>query len=640
MAESEQDPIEQLKRQLDTPGQPEISLRRSPLRLGEDELPRVWEPPVAAGGTKLNTSMLKKILYLSILFCVAMGGLAAWALWRGDNTVKTGNVDLTIVAPALARAGEEIALEVALKNNNTIPLEFVDLILKYPPGTRLPGQVTETTRDRINLGTLAPGAEKRQSYKVLLFGEKGIKVPITASLEYRLADSNAIFDRSISREVEISDAPVSLKVTGEDSVNAGGLVELEVAVTSNATSILPAVAVVVKYPTGFVPATNEPAATQGNNVWVLKNLEPGEEEEIILRGTLGGQNNDAKTFRVEAGVPDPAGEPRVAVLYDLELVTIALSEPSVQLGIALNNNTAPEQVVGGQQSVSGQLKWLNSLAGSLEDVEVALTFNGTGFNPYTVSAPGGIFRATDRTLVWNKSSLGNLSTLASGATAELNFKFDTPKLGSGNEFIKNPTLELLATLKGRESVVGGDGKKEVVKVESTKRLKLNSTIGLASQAFYYTEEAGDRGPLPPKVGEETEYTIIWTVTNSSNDLREATVTATLPPYMKWLGFVGSQTETVKFSPIDSGGGELVWSLGSVRAGTGFGLGARQVIFRVGLTPALSQLGTAPVILSAPIMSAVDTFTGVTLKAAVSRPIDTNLSLFDSRFRLGQDKVVE
>ena len=176
---------------------------------------------------------------------------------------------------------------------------------------------------------------------------------------------------------------------------------------------------------------------------------------------------------------------------------------------------------------------------------------------------------------------------------------------------------------------------EPIETKASGRIKLNSIFQLATVALYHDGPFVNFGPLPPKVGAETTYTIIWSVINSSNAVREATVKATLPTYVRWLGAVSPTDESVTFNEST---GEVVWNLGLVEAGRGLVTAAREVAFQIAFRPSASQIDDAPVIIAAPTLAGIDTFTSDVL-TYTRRELDIRL-LNDSKFRPGDDRVIQ
>ena len=162
-----------------------------------------------------------------------------------------------------------------------------------------------------------------------------------------------------------------------------------------------------------------------------------------------------------------------------------------------------------------------------------------------------------------------------------------------------------------------------------------SRVALDARATYATGPLENTGPFPPRVEEPTTYTVVWTVSNTSNDLSDTKVSAALPSYVEWVGLVSPSTESVSFNNV---GGEVVWQVGTVSAGSGHNRPAREVAFQVRLVPSISQVGMSPVLIGAPTLTAHDVFTGTT-RRAVSRELTTAVSS-DPGYRSDDGKVTQ
>ncbi|MCX6713987.1 MAG: hypothetical protein NTV48_02685, partial [Candidatus Vogelbacteria bacterium] len=171
---------------------------------------------------------------------------------------------------------------------------------------------------------------------------------------------------------------------------------------------------------------------------------------------------------------------------------------------------------------------------------------------------------------------------------------------------------------------------EQIHNEIEKTMKIETLVNLSSGSVFTVGPFKNTGPIPPKVGQETTYTIVWTVKNTSNDIRNAVVTATLPVYLKWLGVIEPLSENVVFKP---GSREISWNIGNIPAGTGVFSLPRQLSFQVSLTPSLSQLRQPVNLLSETNFSAEDTFTNTTVSAKV-KGVDTTVAADPSAEQIG------
>jgi len=180
----------------------------------------------------------------------------------------------------------------------------------------------------------------------------------------------------------------------------------------------------------------------------------------------------------------------------------------------------------------------------------------------------------------------------------------------GNAKLINPELILNASFRGTRVVDGRPG--AVVETNLTKKVRLNSRLHLAARAVHKSGPFTNTGPLPPSAGVETSYTIIWSVSNSSNELDNLVLKTTLPSQSKWLNVVSPLGENVDYNPTN---GEVTWSAGRVPVDTS-GAPVKELYFQVGFTPSANQVGSTPKLIGPTSISAIDGFTGTRLSSSV------------------------
>ena len=238
--EPDQGPLEKLDSKLHRWQNEASPVRRSALARLVDDSPHNWPSEEKKSISQfLSLPILRIILAAAILFFVAMIGVFGWLFLHDEGRVSIGNVTLEVTGPKTVKAGEEVLLNLTLTNGNSVPLEFVDLIMEYPPGTRSAdaGQ-TELTRERFQLGTLKSGETRKQAVKFVLFGEANTPTNIKVSTEYRLQDSNAIFDKITNYGLEITDAPITLSLVAPAEVSVGQEVSVDVSIDGEAKTTI------------------------------------------------------------------------------------------------------------------------------------------------------------------------------------------------------------------------------------------------------------------------------------------------------------------------------------------------------------------------------------------------------------------
>ena len=177
------------------------------------------------------------------------------------------------------------------------------------------------------------------------------------------------------------------------------------------------------------------------------------------------------------------------------------------------------------------------------------------------------------------------------------------------------------TIRGRR--ISETGVPEEIKSVKVESVRVSSEVQFASRAVYYAGPFTNSGPIPPKVEQETTYTVIWSIVNTSNRISDAEVRAVLPIYIKWYGSVSPGSENLSYNPSTN---EVIWLPGDIPAGTGIGKPPREVAFQVVLTPSLSQVKTAPDLITGTVLTGTDAFSGVSLlqgKPNVSTVLSTD-----------------
>jgi hypothetical protein len=210
--------------------------------------------------------------------------------------------------------------------------------------------------------------------------------------------------------------------------------------------------------------------------------------------------------------------------------------------------------------------------------------------------------------------------LLPGASGRLGFTLKAKDLVSKDEILSNPKINLSLDVSGVEV----NGQKRTATSVAQVLMKANSDIAIIGKTQYSEGSFNNIGPMPPRVANPTTYTMVFQVTNSSNDIKNTVLTTTLPPYVNWKYVVAPSLERNNIS-FDSTARKMIWRIGDLRAGLGVGnLLPREISVQVELTPSISQLGRDVELTSDVILSGTDLFTGTELNFKES-PLRNQLS---------------
>lgn len=585
---------------------------------------------------KRGISFASKILIVSFVFFLIASGVSFYKFYGGSNTISPNNIDILITGPTSVSGGEKISLDVMVHNNNNIDLKSAELRMEYPEGARSPEDLkTEIKRSRDSLGNITQGGSVSKRVEVVLFGEEKSVKNIKVVAEYRVQGSSAIFYKEKTYEIVISDSPVNIEIVGLKETNANQIIEFDVTVNSNSSGSINNLLLKVEYPFGFIFIDSSDSSIGSNDdVWDVGNLSPGSSKTIKIKGKLGGQDGEDKVFRFTTGVASDKDEKVIAIPLVTSLATVSIKKPFIGIEFALDGNVANEFVSKSSKIIRADVAWKNNLQTPIEDAEIQVKFEGGALNKASVHAERGFYRSIDNTIVFSKADNPDLASIDPGESGNLSFSFGgLSSYSSGEKPVKEASISLNITAKGKR-LQGGNVPQEIL-YSSTKVVKILTDINLSSRIIYWSGPFQNTGPIPPKAEQETTYTIVWAVTNTSNKVKNVEVKATLPVYVKWLSRVSPESENISFN---SSASEVLWDVGDVEAGAGISSPAKEVSFQVSFLPSMSQVGSAPIILKESSLVGTDDFTSTTV-TDTSGALSTTLRS-DPDFKNLDDQVVK
>ncbi len=573
-----------------------------------------------------------KIFYVSfILFlAVLLGGVYLFRdkLGFDQNVVSSKNIAITVDGPSSVNAGVLSKWYVTIANNNKVSLELADLIADFPPNT-LSVKNEEMIRDRRAIGTIAPGQTIRDEINAYLVGKEGDQKEIIISLEYRPEGSSAIFAKTLSQPIRIERAPLGISITLPHETESGQVISIVVECVSNSEIVLKNLLLKMEYPPGFQYMDANFKPTKGNDTWSVGDLSSNEKRTLEIKGLVEGQDLTQLGFKAIASSAGKSGE--ASVLGSGNNSTL-LKRPFINFGFTISPENDGAVRSGERLSVS--LPWKNNLPVEVHNAVITVKLSGLAIDRRSISAFGGFYKNQDDSVIWTSSSLDDLKEIAASAEGSVKMSFailDPLPVQTSRD--KNFTFKLEGEIVGTRS--SELGQTSSVKGAAVKEVKIASRLQLASRALRDSGPFTNYGTLPPKVGSETSYTIVWSVSNFYNDTSGIIVRAPLPPYMKWLNNASPSSEKIIYDEMT---GEVIWRIDKLEAGTGIIRPAKEVAFQVALSPAPNQVGTFPKILFISLLEGKDDFTGWTLKD--SRP-EINTDLDESgESGSGIGKVVE
>ena len=582
----------------------------------------------------MKTFAFKKFFIFSIVFFILALGYASYMFFVGSNTVSNNNIDISVVGNTFTAGGEELPLIIEITNKNNSSLELVDLIVEYPKSSS--GDLSEDTeRLRQSLGTIPAGGVQNDTVKVVLFGEQGSIRPIKISIEYRVEGSNAIFIKEKIFEVSINSTPVDISIDAPSEISPNQDIALGVKVTLNSTKTFPNMLLRVDYPIGFQFSSAKPAPSFGNNIWNLGDLPPGSVSKISISGKmLDVFDGEEKTFRVWSGSQSSADKSLIKVLFNSKEYTVFIKKPFIGVQLFVNGVYQKEYTTDSNSLIRAEVRYANNLETKVNDLEIRAKISGNAVNRKTINAERGFYNSLEDLITWDKNFQNKFKEVNPGDSGSVFFSFSPISLFSGSGgLLSSPLINIEVSITGKKPLEGNTTS-ELNNSES-KTIKIISDVGFAAKALYYSGPFTNKGFIPPKAEKETTYTIVWTLSNTSNNISKGQVRSALPPWVSFVGPIFPATEDLTYNSSTK---EIVWNTGNIPRGSGITGATREVAFQVVLTSSLSQIGTRPVLINDAVLTGYDDFANVDVRVNKTS-LNTGLTN-DPTFPIYGDRVVE
>lgn len=534
--------------------------------------------------------MRKPIIFLIILTLVL--GVWGFQKWRG-NAYSKEILKLEILGPTEAIVGNNLEYVVKYKNNGNFRLENPELVFE-PPKYALDGENGEfmerKTLDSEQLGgAIYPGEERTVSFKMVLLGGEGDIETLKAVLSYQPKDLKARYDSSTTFTTTIKQVPLTFEFDMPSKVESGQEFISRINYFSSIDYSLSGLRIQVEYPKGFEFIGSSPESL-GKTDWETPVLNKNQGGRVEITGKITGEIGEAKIFHAQFGIWK-GGE---FIKLKKEERGVEITKPSIYLRQEINGN--PEYTATPGDWLHYEIYFKNIGDDALNNLFMVAKLEGEAFDFQTLKSDSGNYRPGDNSVVFDWRKISKLQYLAPMEEGKVDF-WVRVKDDLGN--VNNPVL--------RNKVFASQMEQEFT-------AKISSKLGISQKGFFQDEVFGNGGPLPPRVGEMTTYTIMWQVKNYYSNVKNVKVKAILPVEVALSGKIFPEESSSKFS-FDSESREIVWLVGDLDRGKGVSDVGPNISFQVVFTPTYDQRGRTAEIVRDTTVSGEDSWTGTSIGAA-------------------------
>ncbi len=560
----------------------------------------------------IRKGMLALGVILGIIFIMLITFEVRRVVFNSDSSA------VSIAGPNQADSGHLMTYEITYNNGNWVNVKNAKLKITYPdyfqPELQANFKEENPTSGIYDLGTLTAKGTGKVVFSGRAYSPKGALIYLKAELSYQPAGFSGEFNTSNQLGVNIVPAPLVLEIQGPQKLTSGDAIDYVVTCKNDGKEVMDDLQLNLSYPDSFIFASATPPAEKDNNSWKIGSLKSGETEKIVISGKMDGQNGTTKVASVSVGVV--RGEKLLS--YNNESFSTQLVTSPLIVSQTVNDKQTLNVNAG--DTLSFRIKYRNSGSIGLRDVIMTEKLDSSVLEYASLDMRGGNFDAVNNLISWKASDIKDFKNLSPGQGGEINFliklKSNIP-LTDDNK--KNFVISSLASIDSPDIPTPISSNKIIS--SNQMNIKVNSKMLLEESGFYNDMTIANTGPIPPRVGQETTYTIHWKVRNVSNDISNAQVSASLPTNAVMTGKFFPENARVNYNERTNA---LIWDIGKIDAGKGILNDPLEVAFQVKIKPSPDQSRKEVGILGISTFSADDLFTGEHLSVA-SEAKDTNLS---------------
>lgn len=557
----------------------------------------------------------KKVIIIGgIAFFLILAGIAGVVAYqRSKNIFDREKVELSIDGPTAITSGDTVSYALKYKNGTPtgldnveisimVPKELSNIKLKTisPDGTE---QETDFSKN-IKIGIIRSGQGGTIEIKGRLIApEKSIHY-LEAVLLFKPANISSRFEVSDKFSTTVRDIPLQFSLNAPPQVGSGEELSYTFDIINNTENELSDIEVKWELPEDFVIGKSNPSFDK-DNVIKIALLKPKEGKQIKIEGKLSGNIDEIKVVKVTFGQTQN-GE---FVKYGEEQSPTKIASSYLTITQTVNESVSYKASPG--EKLNFKIAYKNNTNLGIGELTVRAKLEENLLDFKTLNGKGGSFDAVAGIITWRGTDAPGLIVLSPGRQEEISFSINVKSQLPINNFNdKNFVTKSIAEIESRE--VPTQLRVNKISQSNETTVKINSKLILQTKA-YYDEPNGfikNNGPVPPKINQETTYTIHWRIINLTNDVENVKLASSLPPNVRWT----KQTTTNNDTNIlyNEGSNEIIWNIGKVPANTGIISPTIEGIFQVALTPAPNQIGSSPNILNPSAVNGSDTFTEVML----------------------------
>lgn len=482
------------------------------------------------------------LFFLFILFLAAAAGFYYFSFQQKPQVKNS--LEMSVEYPRDIASGDQATYVVKYKNLDTVALQKMELSVKWPNGfyydesSQKPRDDSATIWD---LPDLPVGQEATLEIKGQLVGNQDEVLKASFVMQYQPANFNSDFNNKIEKETKITESKLSLAVDGSDKTMVSTSQEYQIKFKNLTNEDQVDLLLDILYPDDFTLVSVDPK--KDGDYWPA-NLKAEEEKTIIIKGSFDPDSKADQLLVVEIGRQVNDKFRRLARVEK----NITVVNPSFSVKFQVNNKLENQTVNWGDK-LDYQLEITNNSDSDLKDVEISALLDGAVLDWDKLNINNGGQR-NNSTIVWNKDTNIDLANWPKGETRNFSWDIMVVDKPIAERMLDNVIKINIQGLADWEQV------QPAITLTVGENIKFNAGI--------YWDLAGRRvgsGVIPPKVGAETQYLVVWSLVSTTGNFNSINVDSDLPPGVEFVSETDIQEGELSF---DQDTRTLSWNISDMK----------------------------------------------------------------------------
>ncbi|MDA3840651.1 MAG: hypothetical protein PF572_06230 [Patescibacteria group bacterium] len=501
------------------------------------------------------------LLTTSLLLFIASGFvfLVYNYLYLPSLTDSTA-VQLTITGDEEVFVGEEFSYTISYKNQSNVALENVDVEIKYPENfvvlDATPG--SENFR-RWHFDELNVNFNGKITVKGKIIAPIAYSGIMLANITYTPANFSSEFKKESSFVSTVFDTGINFNIDYISSVMMNDENDIVVRFKEQDESYIKNFRITVE-PLENVDFVNyEPGEESLYNlvrpgVFDVKEIKDGE-GEVLLKVKFNDKLNDQEELVFNFSQADSEDNYRN---FHTETIQLDVIKSDLSLTLIINAKKN-DQGASFSDKLNYSIVYSNKGETEMNDVIVMAVLDSEFLDWDSLSDlnDGDI---SGNTITWSKEEIPGLENLGTRDEGFIDFSINLVDKPTSIFPEKKYSIESYAQYRTASSTADAflsESNKSNIIVN-----KISSDLALSERVMYFNDDniSVGSGPIPPKVGQVTEYKVYWELSNNLHELDNVSVSLDLPSYVTYSQKEKTSAGNIVFA---SESNSLIWEIGKM-----------------------------------------------------------------------------